>query len=57
MDYPWEEDMFPINFGAQMSSELVIKEQIRFPGSRMLPFPTRVTISHMDYPWEDDVPY
>jgi hypothetical protein len=48
--------MFPVEFGVQRSSAPGVKVEIRFLSS-MVPFPPRVTISHMDYPWEEDVPY
>jgi hypothetical protein len=38
--------MFPIKFGVKRSSAMDIELAILYPGSRTLPFPPRVTISH-----------
>jgi hypothetical protein len=49
--------MFPIDFEVKRSSALDIKVEIRFPGSKQLSLPPRVTIAHIDYPWKENVPY
>jgi hypothetical protein len=44
--YPWEEDV-PYWIWSQRSNALDIEVEIQFLGSRTLPFPSRVTLTHI----------
>jgi hypothetical protein len=51
--------MFPTDFGVkgERSSTLDIKEEMWFPGSRLLSLPPESPYHTYRYPWEEDVSY